>query len=346
MDTAATTTTEPATTFISSSTVAGNTATGGGQGIDSTGVGATVQLANVILDNPGSGPNCVNTSSSTIISFGHNLVTDFSCLLTGTGDLPGTPSGLGPLVTSPTPGWTHVALTAGSGAVNSGNACPPTDQLGHGRLGVCDRGAVEFGIPTVLTLTAEKDSSLRADDKHANEGANPRLHLRAPSPRRVVAAFDLSDVDLAGVLRAWLVLTIVANSNDWNGSNKLVDAHPLLQDFTEGNGAVAGVAAPNRGTGAGTTFKCPTDTNIANTVRNCVAVWDGGVFGPATAPGVAHTSGLLGDVMWDVTADVLAGHDAWPIKKRREGALQPGGVRYHSREGNPNLGPRLIIEQQ
>ena len=105
------------------------------------------------------------------------------------------------------------------------------------------------------------------------------------------------------------------------------------------------MAAPNRGSGPGVTWKCEIDGQIANTVRNCATVWNGGLFDPPTAPGVVHSTGQLAAVSWDVTADVLAGQNQWLIKKRKEGAFQPGGVRYHSREnGDPSRAPRLILE--
>ena len=349
---------------ITSSTMAGNT-TPAGQGAGVAAITGTVTLLNVVLDNPDG--NCyINAALGNLVSLGYNLVTDHSCSSTGTGDMAGLPSGLGPYIeylrlqdgngdgffeVVGTPGSGHFPLLAGSLAINSANGvCPDADQLGHGRVGNCDRGAIESGVFNTQTLIAVKDSSLFADSVNTNEGINPRLHLRAAGKRRVVVGFDLATVDLDAVVRARLVLTIAANSNDWTGSNNFVDAHPLLTDFVEGNGAVTGVPAPNRGSGSGVTWKCAVDTNIANTVRNCGTVWNGGQFDPATAPGVVHSSGQLGDVTWDVTADVKDGQELWLIKKRKETALQPGGVRYYSREGSLNTfgnlsrAPRLILE--
>lgn len=63
--------------------------------------------------------------------------------------------------------------------------------------------------------------------------------------------------------------------------------------------------------------------------------------------GVLHTNGLVGQVSWDITADVLAGASfGWIVKKRDEG--QPGQVRYFSREGavsanDPSRAPRLVL---
>ena len=63
----------------------------------------------------------------------------------------------------------------------------------------------------------------------------------------------------------------------------------------------------------------------------------------------------MGEVAWDVTADVLATFDegaaevSWLIKHEKE--EQNGKVVYYSKEGadaveEPSLAPRLILEYQ
>ena len=94
------------------------------------------------------------------------------------------------------------------------------------------------------------------------------------------------------------------------------------------------------------TWNCATDTEISNRDVDCFETWDGGNAGAPTAPGVLHTRSLEGEVVWDVTDDVLAGTNAWLIKKQNEG--QGGGVRYYSKEGaaeagNLGLAPTLIL---
>ena len=94
------------------------------------------------------------------------------------------------------------------------------------------------------------------------------------------------------------------------------------------------------------TWNCATDDEIGNQQPNCDPTWDGGTFGPATAPPVLHVNGLTGEVEWDVTLDVLAGASAWLVKKTNEGPT--GKVKYYSREGavavgDPSLAPRLVL---
>ena len=115
-------------------------------------------------------------------------------------------------------------------------------------------------------------------------------------------------------------------------------------DFAEGNGQNAGVpgAQSTRGSGPGVTWRCAKDAEIANQATDCDPRWNGGTFGPATAPSVLHVNGLSGAVSWDVTDDVLAGASAWLIRKTAEG--QSGQVSYFSKEGSASAGPRLILE--
>ena len=103
-------------------------------------------------------------------------------------------------------------------------------------------------------------------------------------------------------------------------------------------------AQSTRGSGPGVTWNCAADAEIANQATDCDPRWNGGTFGPATAPSVPHVNGLSGAVSWDVTDDVLAGASAWLIKKTAEG--QSGEVFYFSKEGSASDGPRLILEGQ
>jgi hypothetical protein len=94
-----------------------------------------------------------------------------------------------------------------------------------------------------------------------------------------------------------------------------------------------------RGSGKGVTWACAIDSNIANQQANCMPLWHGGTFGPATALPVVHRNGLRGEVNWDVTADVQAGASGWVIKKTNEG--QSGQALYSSKEGTAP--PRLVL---
>jgi hypothetical protein len=88
-------------------------------------------------------PDCVGH----VISLGTNLLGDpTGCTITlraadRTGDL-----GVGEFTSDGPPGRGHVPLLQNSLAVDAGNPtfCPPADQLGQLRVGVCDIGAVEF----------------------------------------------------------------------------------------------------------------------------------------------------------------------------------------------------------
>ncbi len=167
-----------------------------------------------------------------------------------------------------------------------------------------------------VTKTAVKDSFLPRGNANQNEGANGILSLHGHD--RVVVAFDLSGVNLTGLTRARLVLTIVSPANGW-GQGRPVRAHRLLSDWTEGNGWNTGNNIP--GTGPGVTWNCATDTDIRNRAANCASTWNGGRFAAATAPAVVHTQGMTGTVAWDVTEDVRAGASfGWVIKKENEDA--------------------------
>ena len=205
--------------------------------------------------------------------------------------------------------------------------------------------------PETLTLTAVKDSFLRSGSADRNEGANPGLRIQASGNNRVVVGFDPAAIDAfldANTLTAaTLVLTIAENADNWGPNNdRTVDAHPLSVGFAEGNGQNAGVpgSQSTRGSGPGVTWNCAEDAEIANQATDCDPRWNGGTFGPATAPSVPHFNGLSGEVSWDVTDDVLAGASAWLIKKTAEG--QSGQVSYFSKEGSASGGPRLILEGQ
>jgi hypothetical protein len=185
---------------------------------------------------------------------------------------------------------------------------------------------------------------------NTNEGANERLILRRSGPNRPVVAFDLTGVTRSSVTKATLVLTVAKNFGNWGSAGGLVEVHPLLEDFTEGNGKILGLplAQQTRGTGDGVTWACATDTNIANLKTDCSPSWKGGSFGPAT-DSVLHTNATTGEVSFDVTADVVAGDSAWLIKKAEENT--PGRANYYSREGaatagKPEFAPKLVLEEE
>lgn len=138
--------------FVQNSTIAENSRTNtAGNGFNGImrGNNATVSIVNTILaDNQEN--NC--SSSSNIISLGHNLSTDYTCSLSQTGDQPGVDPLLGPLADNGGTVYTY-ALVPGSPAIDAGdNAnCALNDARGIMRPfdgdgdsnADCDIGAVE-----------------------------------------------------------------------------------------------------------------------------------------------------------------------------------------------------------
>ena len=215
--------------------------------------------------------------------------------------------------------------------------------------GASDSDTVVFTVDEVEVLV-EKDSFLRNGARNRNEGANPLLSVKASGKHRSLVSFDLSSISPTSVTSATLEITISDNANNWGQTGgRPVDAHPLLVDFAEGDGMAMFLpnAEKTRGNGLGVTWKCAIDTEIANQNADCDPKWNGGDFGPATSPPVVHFNGLTGTVSWDVTQDLLAGSNAWLIKKREEGPS--GHSKYLSSEGaedagDPSTGPRLILQ--
>jgi hypothetical protein len=202
--------------------------------------------------------------------------------------------------------------------------------------------------PRTMTLVAVKDSFLRDGADDTNEGANERLRIQNSGNNRALVAFDLSGISTTNLVSATLVMNIAENSDNWGTNGRLVDVQRLLADWAQGNGrndVMAGGGSSFRGAGGGVTWKCAKDSDIHNQRTDCATPWNGGSFAAATAAGVLHRNGLLGEVRWDVTADVRAGAGfGWIIKKRDEG--QAGQVRYYSLEGaggNMSRAPRLLL---
>jgi len=153
---------------ISSSTISGNTSSDGAGGIAN--VDGAVAIVNTILaDNTGG-----DCSGVAVTSNGHNLDSDDTCGLAGTGDQSGVDPLLAALALN-APGSTEThALPAESPAVDAGDdaACPATDQRGVDRpqdgdeggagTAVCDIGAYE------LVPDADNDGVLDAFDACVN----------------------------------------------------------------------------------------------------------------------------------------------------------------------------------
>ncbi|MEW6127588.1 MAG: FG-GAP-like repeat-containing protein [Acidobacteriota bacterium] len=219
--------------------------------------------------------------------------------------------------------------------------------------GANNQTSCTFKIVISGTLLAVADNFLRDGADNTNEGANERLRIQSSGHNRVIVRFNLSGISTDGLQSANLILNIAENSDNWGTTGRLVDAHRLLADWTEGNGrndVMVGGGQGFRGTGEGATWKCAKDSNINNQNDDCVSPWNGGSFASATASSILHINNQMGDVSWNVLADMQAGADyGWLIKKQAEG--QNGQVRYYSREGatlagNANLAPRLVLIYQ
>src|SRR5207249_2275726 len=107
----------------------------------------------------------------------------------------------------------------------------------------------------VIIMEVAKDSFLRQVAKDRNEGTNSQLRLRGGygTKTRIVLGFDLTHINLNEVKSAVLELHIAKTDEKWGRYGQPVDVHPLLSDFAEGDGL-----------GAGVTWDCAIDTEIAN----------------------------------------------------------------------------------
>jgi hypothetical protein len=150
----------PSTLTIVNSTIAGNSASKSGGGINvSQGyppfiigipLAQRVLLRNTIvagnLDAAGNSADCSSLGAVVFRSRGHNLASDRSCPFRLPSDLPNTNPRLGPLANNGGPTDT-LALLPGSPAINAGGSvgCPATDQRGVPRpQGHCDIGAFQL----------------------------------------------------------------------------------------------------------------------------------------------------------------------------------------------------------
>jgi hypothetical protein len=261
------------------------------------------------------------------------------------------------------PGTADYRLQPGSPVIDAGRLTadiPGTDLDGNLRVvdgdgdsvAVVDMGAYEKQNGPIHRV-AVADSILAPSSKTLNDGANPLL---AVDTHRAVVAFDLTGIGAAGLTRVTLRLTLAKPATNWGGKGRLVSVHRLVRPFAEGNGQWFNLpeSSRTRGNGAGVTWDCAVDSEIANSVADCAESWNGGstAAGPASAT-VLHTNGLTGAVEWDVTTDVLqalsenATSVEWLIKRAVEN--QNGRAIYHSREGaaaltDPELAPTLTFE--
>ncbi|MBA7659246.1 hypothetical protein ES703_67220 [subsurface metagenome] len=147
-----------ATITLTNVTINANSASGTGGGIYVA--SGTVKLKNTIVANSVSGGDF---GGAEVTSLGHNLDSDGTGALGGTGDLSNTDPLLGPLQDNGGLTFTHALLT-GSPAIDAGDntGCPATDQRGIARpldsdgdsTATADMGAYELDInpPTMEAI--------------------------------------------------------------------------------------------------------------------------------------------------------------------------------------------------
>jgi PKD repeat protein len=224
-----------------------------------------------------------------------------------------------------------------------------------------DDGGQATGSTTVTvrptSLAVDQDSFLRSGDSNTNEGANLNMVVRSSGKNRALVSFDLSALP-GSVSQATLRLYIVHNANNWGDEGRTIDAHRVLEDWAEGDGANLQPGNlsqadfkpfQNRGDGTGVTWQCPVDAEIHNQKADCDPNWDGGAFEPTPADTVTiykdfggnndlpPTTKTVGWIAFDVTDDVNvclsngAEQCSWLIKKTQEG--QNGLVEFATQEG-------------
>jgi hypothetical protein len=106
--------------------------------------GGNSRFRDTVLQN--SGANCTLVSGSQSDD-GANFATDTSCQLINTSSRQGTTlsPGLGALTRDPNGLTSFMKAGRISPLLDRGLSCPTLDQIGAGRVGLCDIGAVESG---------------------------------------------------------------------------------------------------------------------------------------------------------------------------------------------------------
>ncbi|OGH31947.1 MAG: hypothetical protein A3I54_01685 [Candidatus Levybacteria bacterium RIFCSPLOWO2_02_FULL_41_11] len=210
--------------------------------------------------------------------------------------------------------------------------------------------------PIEITLTPTDDTYIKNGQDNRNEGGDVFMRVRSSGNNRALVSFEQTEIENAvgsgTILEAKVVLTITDNGNNW-GTGRTVDIHRLTSGWTEGNGT-----ENDRGTGSGTTWNCATDSDISNQGKDCsgASEWEMGKPNqPELHPWIETptdtitiTSGLTGEIEYDVTSDVqafLSGSESnfgWLIRKTEE--EQNGRVEFGTKESSYT--PQLVITYQ
>lgn len=210
--------------------------------------------------------------------------------------------------------------------------------------------------PVATTFTASADTYVKSGQDNRNVGGGTFMRLQSSGDNRSLVRFDQAtmqnEIGNNEVLSAKLRVTIVDNGNNWGTTGRTIDVHRLVAGWSEGNGT-----ENVRGTGAGATWECATDSNIANQAKDCTGnnVWEmGQPNNPAVHPWLATASATqtitndqTGVVEFDVTTDVQAfmngtSNNGWIIKKTNEG--QNGQVSFGTKESASV--PQLVVTYQ
>jgi len=170
-----------------------------------------------------------------------------------------------------------------------------------------------------------------------NHGADGALRVTVAGQRHALVAFDLDFVQtfvgddcyfFDDIAAADLVLELTSVSGCPSGGCRL-EVY-TTSDFAEGNGT----------SGAGATWKCAADSDIANTSVDCADNWNGGVFEALVGTATVH-NGQTGAVRVDVT-DAVASAGAGDLQRRFIIAGDtPGEVVFASREAGQ--APRIDV---
>lgn len=147
---------------VLNSTIYSNTASSAAGGVwnNTAGTDANVVIKNTIIAfNNDLASGVLNCDGPAMLSLGHNLIGDGTCISPQTGDLMNTDPKLGTLRSNGGTTLSYAPL-AGSPAVNAGDnaGCPLFDQRGYPRpIGAaCDIGSVEYGWALRLPFTIKR----------------------------------------------------------------------------------------------------------------------------------------------------------------------------------------------
>ena len=95
---------------------------------------------------------------------------------------------------------------------------------------------------------------LRENKANRNEGTNPALFVKGKGEKnnRALVSFDLHELDTSFISGAVLSLSIIGDARNWGkNGGRTMSVHPLLEEFSEGNGMRQGLDKEERFRGTG-----------------------------------------------------------------------------------------------